>query len=865
MIRDRQVLEVELGPVRAVVTPVAENAFRVRFAGKNAPSEPSRVLRNHGSVPENVTSRVRVVDDRTEGSISTPGGTLRIEKISGRITLESADGTLLTRDIPARRRVPDGTGIATCAFEGASGEYLFGSGQFQDGHFNLKDLPRRLTQVNSQISIPVLVSSRGYGIFWHNYGLTDLNPTTEQVVLSRTSIDSSTTVVDVTSAAGTVQEARRVGVFHATFSVPESARYACMLDVGAKMARRWNVRIDDAPVVDYTNFWLPPTTSWHSQLNEGRHSVTVTGEWDDKPVFSLRPSSDDLVLSSPVARSLDFFLIVGSPDRIVGALRDLTGDVPLFPEWAYGYIHCRERFHSQRELLDTATEFRTRQIPADVIVQDWQYWGRHGWNAMRFDEQHYDDPAAMVDVLHENHFRLMLSVWSKVDRATEVGSDLAANNCYIPDTDWVDFFRPEAAARYWNHFRTNLVPIGIDAWWLDATEPENDDLDDRVTAAGPGAEVRNCYPYYVTRTVYRGLRADAPGKRVMILTRCAYPGVQANAAATWSGDIGADWHALRAQIPAGLNYVITGLPYWTTDCGGFFRPGERQFSDPAYHELFIRWFQFSTFCPLLRVHGYQTDTEPWNYGTEVEHAVRRFLDLRYRLLPYIYSSAAAVTLDRSTLMRPLIMDFCNDSDALDQKYEYLFGPSLLVRPVTEPGRTTQPVYLPPTAGGWHDFWSGRPVGIDREGQSATDRIAPGTANETGGFIDVPLALDMVPLFVKAGAIIPFGPHAYYAPANSGSELELRVYPGADGEFTLYEDDGSTYDYEHGAFARVKISWVDSERSLTLHRRIGAYSGPPAGRTIHVVIVGESHGGGIDPADRIDATIAYVGTEVRVAL
>ena len=266
----------------------------------------------------------------------------------------------------------------------------------------------------------------------------------------------------------------------------------------------------------------------------------------------------------------------------------------------------------------------------------------------------------MIERLHTMNVKLMVSVWSKIDPETEVGKQFTAKGYYIPGTQWIDFFNPAASALYWKNFSERMLSLGIDAWWQDATEPENDDLAGRSTFAGPGEKVRLLFPLLVNKTVYEGQREDAPTKRVFILSRCAFLGQQRYASATWSGDVGNSWEALRRQITAGLGYTASGLPYWTTDAGGFFRPGPGQYTDPEYHERFLRWFQFSTFSPLQRVHGFQTDTEPWRYGDKVEREVRSYLDLRQQLMPYIYSQAAAVTFQGSTLMRPLVMDFAHD-------------------------------------------------------------------------------------------------------------------------------------------------------------------------------------------------------------
>lgn len=339
----------------------------------------------------------------------------------------------------------------------------------------------------------------------------------------------------------------------------------------------------------------------------------------------------------------------------------------MMPLWSLGYIHCRERYNTQAELLENAREFKQRKLPIDVIVQDWQYWGKHGWNAMRFDEERYPNPEKMMQELHDMDMRLMISVWSKIDAQSEVGKQAKENGYYIPGSDWIDFFNVDAAAFYWQHFRSGLLKYGIDAWWQDATEPKNDDLRNRRINNGqtPGEVYRNVYPMFVSKTIYEGLRKDDPNRRAMIFTRSGFSGMQRYAAATWSGDVGYDWETLRRQIAGGLGQMAAGLPWWTYDAGGFFRPGD-QYTNPEYHEQFIRWLQAGTFLPLMCVHGYMSNTEPWRYGKKVEHIVARYLDLRYRLLPYIYSQNAAISFRGSTLMRPLVMDFPKDSLALEQ-------------------------------------------------------------------------------------------------------------------------------------------------------------------------------------------------------
>ena len=348
------------------------------------------------------------------------------------------------------------------------------------------------------------------------------------------------------------------------------------------------------------------------------------------------------------------------------------------------------------------------------------------------------------------------------------------------------------------------MKYGIDAWWQDATEPENDDLQNRRInrEQTPGEVYRNVYPMYVSKTIYEGLRQDDPDRRAMIFTRSGFSGMQRYAAATWSGDVGHDWETLRRQIVGGLGQMATGLPWWTYDAGGFFRPGD-QYTNTGYHEQLIRWIQAGTFFPLMRVHGYMSNTEPWRYGEKVEHIIARYLDLRYRLLPYIYSQNAAVSFNGSTLMRPLVMDFPEDRFALEQNYQFMFGPSILVAPVVESGVNRMKVYLPECSAGWVDFWNGTP-------------------HKGGIFTDVNVDLMKTPLFVKAGSILPLGPQKQYAAEETEQPWEIRIYPGADGSYSVYEDEGINYNYEKGQFSTFDLKWNNSDKALTISDRKGSF-------------------------------------------
>jgi alpha-D-xyloside xylohydrolase len=545
-------------------------------------------------------------------------------------------------------------------------------------------------------------------------------------------------------------------------------------------------------------------------------------------------------ISSEVAEQMDYYFIYGPEfDRIISAYRELTGAAPLFGKWAYGYWQCKNRYDSQAEILDVAKRYRREHIPVDNIVQDWFWWNTMGepvWN------KNYPDPKAMVAELHKENLHLMVSLWPFFRPGSAVYDDMAAKGFFIDKTKVTGFhpagmalydaFNPEARKYYWKLMDDALFKIGVDAWWLDTTEPETEGSEESVLlhnkvrvdgTAKSGARYANLFPLMTTAAVYQGQRAASDQKRVFILSRSAFAGAQRNAAAVWSGDLNPNWETLRRQIPAGLNYSLSGLPYWTTDIGGFVAADPQS---PAYRELYARWFEFGAFCPIFRAHGTRTtnQNEIWSYGPQTQAILARYDRLRYRLLPYIYSVAWKTTSENYTQMRALAMDFRDDPRVLNIGDQYLFGPSLLVNPVTEPGATTRHLYLP--KGNWYNFWTGESV-------------------EGGRAIDTPAPLEEMPIFVRAGAILPMGPTIEYTQQPSNDPLEIRVYPGADGDFTFYEDDGDTYDYEKGVFATIPIHWNESTHRLIVGPRKGSYPGMPQTLPVAVVFVRKGTGAGLE--------------------
>ena len=788
--------------VNARQIPFGKGVITLNYVAKNA----VRIQYSEGEVKNDLPNWIYVSTNETDGS------DIKVEVDADKqvITVSDKDGrkVFTATSHHLRNATVGGEEVkeASLAILSPADEYIYGLGQFQDGYTNIRGLMRRLTQVNTQISIPMMLSNKGYGLLWNNYGLTDYNPADGKVVLQRGTRVYGTEVVNVTSTEGGKREVRERNIYSATFDVEQDGDYALMLDVGQKMARRHNLEIDGNTVIEMQNLWLPPTASVIVRLKAGKHQLKEELSRGDNPVLYYNKVDDKTVMRSPVAEAVDYTVFVGTPDEIIATYRQLTGVAPMMPQWAMGYIHCRERFHSQNEILDNAKRFCNEQLPIDVIVQDWQYWGKYGWNSMTFDEEHYPNPKQLTDSLHKMNMRLMVSVWSKIDKRSEVGQQMLASGHYIPNTDWIDFFSEDAANAYWSNFSKRLVPLGIDAWWQDATEPENDDLAGRRVNKGKwsGEKVRNVYPMLVNKTVYEGLLTDRPEQRPMILTRSGFAGIQRYGTALWSGDVGNDWETLRRQIAGGLGMQAAGVPWWTYDAGGFFRPGN-QYKDKAYIERLLRWVQTSVYLPLMRVHGYQSNTEPWCYGDEAKSIIAKSLEERYRLLPYIYSHAAEVSASGYTLMRPLVFDFSADAEALRQLHEYMFGSALLISPITEPGVTSWKTYLPKNAAGWYDYRTGKHY-------------------EGGKYITTTVDKTFIPVFARGGSIVPVGAPRQYAAQTTAEPLELRIYPGADAQFTLYEDDGVSQSYRNGECTRISFNWDDERRTLTIARRQGSYDG-----------------------------------------
>ncbi len=836
-------LSIQLSEGVMNIIPVSDKAIRIQWEKELPKEEKEFVLISKPAVPV-----FKFSETAQQLKLSTNAVTVVFNKQTAVIDfIDRAGKVFLSEKAGSRKLKADVVGGQSCyiaeqSFVSPADESLFGLGQFQDGHYNLRNVTRKLTQVNSQIAIPFLYSSKGYGILWHQYGLTEFNPADNIVTLiKKDTAAGSKGEVEVTTTSGTQKVSQRESLYNGKFTVDKDSEYSLMLDL-SNMESRHLLVIDGAPVIDQSNLWLPPAASKLVHLKAGEHTVQVVCKSTNTPKLSWKLSDNETTFRSVNAKSLDYVVFYGkNADEVIASYRNLSGNVPMLPLWAYGFWQCRERYTSGKHLVSTVQEFRKRNLPVDVIVQDWQYWGKNGWGVPQFDTSNYPNPDKFIKELHDLNARFSISVWENIDKKSEVAKEYISKNLYIPNSPWIDIYNPETQKTHWNALNKNLFSLGVDSWWMDATEPENDALTGKQTYFGLGDFYRLTYPLFVSKAVYDGQRNTDPNKRVAILTRSAFPGQQRYGTINWSGDVGWSWDTYKRQIVAGLNYNLTGMPYWTTDIGGFFRPGRGQYTDTKYHDILTRWFQWGVFNPIFRTHGYQTETEPWKYGDAVENNMRSMMNLRYRLMPYIYSEAWQVSKNGSTMMRPLVMDFNHDAKAVAQPYEYMFGKAMLIVPVTAPAATWD-VYLPKSRV-WYDFWTGKSF----NGGQTISTAAPA---------------DKIPVFVKGGSIIPMGKLMQYTGEKPNDTLEIRIYKGADAEFSLYEDEGDNYNYEKGKYSVIPFNWNEKLQTVTIGNLQGSYAGALKKRVFNIVFVSEGNGGGIgDAATRKE--VVYSGKRIIV--
>ena len=604
--------------------------------------------------------------------------------------------------------------------------------------------------------------------------------------------------------------------------------------------------------------------------------------WENYSPTLFEDNAEGMTFDAEVGDGVDYyFMYGGSADGVIAQMRYLSGDVPMFPLWTYGFWQSKERYKSAAETESIVDQYRALNVPLDGIIQDWQYWGsNYLWNAMDFLAEDFANGKQMIQNVHRKHAHFMISIWASFGPMTQQFRELNEKGLLMPFETWpqsgishvwppvmkypsgvkvYDAFHPEARAIYWKYLKT-LYDYGTDAWWMDSTDPDffnpkESDYAHKVYG-GTWRSQRNAFPLETVRGIYQSQRKDYGEKRVFIMTRSSYAGQQHYGSNMWSGDVNSSWDMLRKQVPAGLSYSLTGNPNFNTDIGGFFcgsyntKGSGSAPKNPQFQELYVRWMQYGLFCPVFRSHGADAPREIWQFGKKGEpvyDAIEKQIRLRYRLIPYLYSTAWQVTSNNDSYMRPLFSDFANDKKVWNLTDEFMFGRSILAAPIVNPQYTEEKIIRTDAMTGWD-----RQNATDGSNNGAIDFTATKTATKylpkgatwydfwTGKYYaggqDVTLetSLDRVPMFVRAGSILPLGPEMQYVGEKAWDNLELRLYPGADGKFTLYEDEGDNYNYEKGQYATITFLWNDKARTLTIGERKGNYPGMLTKRQFTVI-------------------------------
>lgn len=902
------------GPERAVRLQVyGERIVRVTTSpGREIDVPPSLMVtaapRSSGFAVSEARGRVTLTTARLSAQVDLRNGDVSFRDRSGTVVLaETAPASFAPVEVEGRRYVS-----ARQQFNRGTDEGFFGLGQHQNGQMNYNGEDVELAQHNIAVAVPFVVSTRNYGLLWDNNSITRFgNPRPYALAGDRLRVTGENGQAGFTARyylgqrlAATRQErtvdyqhiedqARWPAEARATGDAVRSQRVVWTGTVhpsttGTHRFRLYSssyvkLYVDGRLVLDrWRQNWNPWYHNFDVRLTAGR-AGEIRIEWQPNAGYIAllhndpQPEEDrrSLSFASDVARAADYYFLAGDDmDGVIAGYRQLTGRAPIMPVWAYGFWQSRQRYETQEQLLGVVREYRRRGLPLDNIVQDWFYWPEAEWGSHRFDPARFPDPQAMVDEVHRLNARIMISVWPKFYPATENYRELDAagavyrRNVESGDRDWVgpgylstfyDPYNRRGRDIYWRQIRDRLAVLGIDAWWMDATEPDmhsNLSIAERArrmgpTALGPGAEYFNSYALVHAEGFYRNLIEHSPDVRPFILTRSGFGGIQRTGAAVWSGDVASRWDDFREQISAGVNFSMSGAPNWTHDIGGFALEERFQRQDPAHveewRELNLRWFQFGAFSPLFRSHGEAPKREIYEIapaGSPMYRSMEYYDRLRYRLLPYIYTLGADTFHRDYTIMRGLVMDFPADRQAWNVADQYMFGPALLVAPVTRFRAQSRAVYLPAGAT-WYEAHSGRTHG----GGRTIDAAAP---------------YERMPLFVRAGSIVPTGPQIQHTNEGRGGPITLHVYTGADGAFSLYEDDGVSRQYLSGAFARVPIRWNERSGTLTVGRREGSFPGMAGRREVRVRWYRPGRPRAFDPDADPDATLVYTGAQIVLA-
>ena len=861
------------------------------------------VIESKGNVSLKTTNLTAVVNLQT-GSVSffdLGGKQLVTEKVLGR---------------SIQPQVHEGEKLYTIRqdFITSPDDAWYGLGQHQDGLMNYRTYQVQLFQNNTEVAVPFLVSKKNYGILWDNYSLTNFGDVKPYQPLNALKLFSKTgeqgwltasfsndknapsqIIVQRPESTISYEFLGDSKLFLPKEFKPENGLAVWEGDIASDVSGIHKLRFTYA---GYLKVWINGQLlidRWRQNWNPGSAILDVDLQKGKKYAFKaewipyggesyisakwLQPltleEKNAYSFSSEAGHQLDYYFIYGkNMDDVISGYRRLTGKAVMLPQWSFGFWQSRERYKTQEEILSIVAEFRKRKIPIDNIVQDWFYWKEHQWGSQEFDEARFPSPDNMIKTLHEQyHTRFMISVWPKFYKGVSAYNDfnkkgwLYKRNINDSVRDWVgpgyhstfyDVFNEGARKGFWDLINKKIYSKGVDAWWMDASEPDilsNVNPQKRKelmspTALGPAALVLNAYPMLNVKGIYEGQREANPNNRVFILTRSAFAGSQSYGAATWSGDIAARWEDMKAQISAGVNFSMSGIPYWTMDIGGFAVEGRYEKPNTAdeeeWREQITRWYQFGAFVPLFRAHGQFPYREIFHIAPENHPAYQSILyynQLRYRLLPYVYSLAGNAYHNDGTMMRGLVMDFPNDSIACNINDEYLFGPSLLINPVCEYKQRTREVYLPKGAG-WYDLYKGQYF-------------------DGGQKIKADASYERMPVFVKAGSIIPFGPDLQYTSEKPADVITLYVYTGADAFFNLYEDEGTNYNYEKGAFLDIPIKYNESTKTLTIGDQKGSFNGMLQQRKFNIVWVTKDNKTGIDLQNSKGKTVNYNGRSVSI--
>lgn len=805
-------------------------------------------------------------------------------------------------------------------FESPADEAFYGLGQHQSDEFNYKGKNEELFQYNTKVSIPFIVSNKNYGLLLDTYSLARFGNPTDYLQLNRAfklydkegkeggltgtytpkegkslvRTEDSLYFENLKTIKNLPKDFALMGsnvVYEGSIEPSVGGDYNFILYYAGYV----KVFVDNREVVAerWRTAWNPNSYKFTVRLEKGKR-VPLRVEWKpdgNESYCGLRtylPVSEQQKSKqtwwSEMSKQLNYYFIAGdNMDEVISGYRQLTGKSQVMPKWAMGYWQSRERYKTSAELLDALKGFRQRRIPLDNIVLDWFYWPENQWGSHDFDIDRFPNPKAMVDSIHQLNAHLMISVWPKFYTGTEHFNEFDKNGWIYPQAvkdslrDWVgkgyhysfyDAYSADARKLFWKQMREKLYPLGIDAWWMDASEPNVRDCTDLEyrkalcgpTALGSSTEFFNAYALMNAEAIYNGQRSVDNNKRVFLLTRSGFAGLQRYSTATWSGDIATRWEDMKAQISAGLNFSISGVPYWTMDIGGFCvenryvngqevwnRTKTENADYKEWRELNTRWYQFGAFCPLYRAHGQYPFREIWNIAPENHPAYKSvvyYTKLRYYLMPYIYSMAGMTYFNDYTIMRPLVMDFASDPNVLNIGDSYMFGPSLLVSPVYQYGQRQREIYFP-KANGWYDFYTGNYF----------------TGGETR---KVEAPYERIPLYVKAGSILPVGKEQQYTGQYPDDVIRLFVYEGADADFTIYEDEGTNYNYEKGAYSTIRLHYDDAKKELTIGERKGEFKGMLKQRRFIVIPVSPKNAVGFNP-DMNGLTVNYDGGQQLVKL